>query len=80
MKYENPEACVQAMRTEFFNMALKMMTQMNRSVKVEELPKVLKFAKKVSSHCADIVRNDILIQNDEEACKFWNSVYHSTNE
>ena len=80
MKYENPQACVQAMQIEFFNMTLKMMTQMNRSVKVDELPKVLKFAKKVSSHCADIVRNDILIQNDEEACKFWNSVYHLNNE
>lgn len=76
MKYENPEACSQALQQEFFNIMLKMMTQMNKPVRAEELNKVLKYAKKAAAYCSDVVRNDIRIIDHEEASKFWNQVYH----
>jgi len=80
MKYENPEACSQSMQLQFFNMFLKMMTQMGKSVRAEELPKVLKHAKSATTYCCDIIRNDISILNNEEAEIFWNKVYHLSNE
>lgn len=79
MKYENPEACSQSIELEYFNRMLKMLTQLNKSVKVDELPKVLKFAKKMSAYTADVVRNDIAVTQDEDATKFWNQVYHLSN-
>lgn len=77
MKYENPDACSQVIQTEFFNLMLKMMTQLNKSVKAEELAKVLKFAKKAAQYTADVVRTDPQVESNEEASKFWNHIYHS---
>lgn len=78
MNYENPEACSQVLQQEFFNLMLKMMTQMNKPVKAEELNKVLKYAKKAAAYCSDVVRNDIRVTQDEESSRFWNQVYHLT--
>jgi len=79
MKYENPEACSQSIQQEFFNIMLKMMTQLNKPIKAQELDKVLKFAKKASAYCADVVRTDPKIMDNEEASKFWNQVFHLNN-
>lgn len=80
MKYENPEACSQTIQLEYFNLMLKMMTQMGKTVRAEELTKVLKFAKKAAAYCADVVRNDQAVLENEEAQLFWNKVYHTSNE
>jgi hypothetical protein len=80
MKYENPEVCSQLLQQEFFHIMLKMMTQLNKSVKAEELPKVLKFAKKAAAYCSDVVREDIQVKENEESSKFWNQVYHLNNQ
>lgn len=80
MKYENPEACSQSINLEFFNLMLKMMTQLGKPIRAEELPKVLKFAKKASAYAANVVRTDIAVSQDENATKFWNQVYHLSND
>lgn len=79
MKYENPEACAQSINLEFFNLMLKMLTQMGKPVRAEELPKVLKFARKATSYSANIVRTDIAVSQNQEATQFWNQVYHLNN-
>lgn len=79
MKYENPEACSQSIELEYFNQILKMLTQMGKPIRAEELSKVLKFAKKMSAYTADVVRNDMAVTQDEDATKFWNQVYHLSN-
>lgn len=79
MKYENPEACSQTLQIEYFNLMLKMLTQLGKSVKAEELNKVLKFAKKAASYAADVVRTEPQVEGNEDSSKFWNQVYHLNN-
>ena len=77
MKYENPEVCSQALQQYFFDEILKMMSSLNKPIKVQELDKILKYAKKYASYCSDVVRNDPRVDGDEDASKFWNAVHHT---
>jgi hypothetical protein len=79
MKYENPDVSVEWLTKEFFNLYLVALTQLGKPIKAQELSEVLKLSKKMASKCVDVVRNDLTIQNTEEASIFWNAVYHKLN-